>query len=75
VDAFRRGYNINCQLLGYSGVDYRKAVVVNKSSARYEGDPSFIGAYFDIDTPPYEVVFVKWNNGRYDLHKSERYCY
>jgi len=62
-----KGWNINCVLPKYKGLDYRTLETdINPTSA--SGDPSLNGAYFGGTYTPYDVVFVKTNRGL--LHRN-----
>jgi len=58
------GYNINCLLSKYKGLDYRKAenhkINIHNGCS---GDPWFPGAYFGENIDRYESVFFKNNRG------------
>jgi hypothetical protein len=55
------GWNIRSTLVAYQGVDFR---FIDKKpeeykNVRWELDVAFSGAYFGMDTHPFEVIFVK----------------
>jgi hypothetical protein len=56
----KNGWNINCMLPKYQGLDYRKVEHdINKTSV--DGDPYYPGAYFGNSIEPYDVMFIKTN--------------
>lgn len=55
---FENGFNIDCLLSKYQGIDYRKITKDFNPSSR-DGDPYHVGAYFGKTIDPYEVVFFK----------------
>jgi hypothetical protein len=59
------GWNIDCLLPEYSGLDYRTVRSDINPSSRF-GDPSYPGACFGRTIHPYEVVFIKTNRGLSD---------
>lgn len=70
---FDQGLNINCMLMGYANVDYRKTYVDDQSSLRAVGETSYPGCYFGTTIHPLELVFVKWNRGRTDTRVLKNY--
>jgi lipopolysaccharide biosynthesis protein len=58
----KNGWNINCLLAGYRGLDYRKIdLQPNTASERTSGDPYYIGSYYDKTILPTDVIFFKNN--------------
>ena len=58
------GWNINCLLPGYRGLDYRSIDhQPNAASSRRHGDPYYVGNYFGNTIRPHDVIFLK--NTRY----------
>jgi len=58
--AIEKGYNINCILPKYKGLDYININTdINPNSL--EGDPYHKGTYFGESVDPYDVVFYKNN--------------
>ncbi|PNH06387.1 hypothetical protein TSOC_007247 [Tetrabaena socialis] len=52
------GWNINCLLPPYRGLDYRTLTAdINPTS--YNGDPYYTGAYFGQNIQPEQVIFYK----------------
>lgn len=68
VFGLRNGYNINCILPKYRGLDYR---MINKNidphTDRYGGDVYFPNAYFGGTIKPNDVIFFKTNRFRSDF--------
>jgi hypothetical protein len=58
----KNGWNINCILPKYQGLDYR--IIKNDiNSNSVDGDPYYPNAYFGGDIKPYDVIFIKTNRG------------
>ena len=57
--AINNGWNINCILSKYRGLDYRTVDKNINFSSNEIGDPYFVGAYFGNTIEPYEVIFFK----------------
>ena len=58
----KNGWNINCVLPKYKGLDYRTLTHdINPTSI--DGDPIHPTAYFGGDIKPYDVIFIKTNRG------------
>jgi len=54
------GWNINCLLPGYRGLDYRTLThQPNPATGRTGGDPYYPGAYFGKTILPSDVIFYK----------------
>lgn len=56
--AINKGYNINCILSKYKGLDYIN-IKENINLTSTYGDPYFINGYFGETIDPYEVIFFK----------------
>ena len=62
--AINKGYNINCILSKYEGLDYVN-IKENINLTSINGDPYFINRYFGKTIDPYEVIFFK--NTRFEI--------
>jgi len=58
----KNGWNINCILPKYQGLDYR-TLKYNINPTTGEGDPYYPNAYFGNTIKPYDVIFIKTNRG------------
>jgi GTPase SAR1 family protein len=58
--ALKKGYNINCILSKYKGLDYLN-VTEDINPTSIDGDSYFNGKYFGQTIDPYEVIFFKTN--------------
>jgi len=58
--ALEKGYNINCLLSKYKGLDYRNIDKDINHTSRI-GDPYYVDGYFGETIDPYEVIFFKTN--------------
>jgi len=56
----KNGWNINCILPKYQGLDYRK-ISKDINTTSIHGDPYYPGAYFGKSIEPYDVIFIKTN--------------
>lgn len=54
------GWNINCLLEKYKGLDYRTIKEDINPTSRF-GDPNYDGCYFGSTFTPYDVMFIKAN--------------
>jgi Rhamnan synthesis protein F len=59
------GWNIDCLIPEYSGLDYRTIKRDINASSNY-GDPCYPGTCFGRTLHPYEVIFIKTNRGLND---------
>jgi hypothetical protein len=57
--ALSKGWNINCILSGYKGIDYRKLTADELDPKINYGDPYYKGKYFGGTITKEEVVFYK----------------
>ena len=57
--ALSNGWNINCILNGYTGVDYRKVIGDDLDPSLNYGDPYVKGTYFGKTITKEEVIFYK----------------
>jgi len=58
----KKGWNINCLLPKYQGLDYR-TIKDDINPTSVNGDPYYTGAYFGGNIRPYDVIFIKTNRG------------
>lgn len=65
-NALNNGWNINCIISKYRGLDYL-TINENINNTSLEGDPYYKNAYFSETIDPYEVIFFK--NSRFDIDK------
>jgi len=56
----KHGWNINCLLPKYQGLDYR-TITADINPTSVNGDPYYINSYFGSNIRPYDVVFIKTN--------------
>jgi hypothetical protein len=56
----KNGWNINCILPKYQGLDYRK-IKNDINSNSVNSDPYYPNAYFGQSIRPYDVIFIKTN--------------
>ena len=61
------GWNIDCILSGYRGIDYR--AITNNPNPSGE-DPCWPGTYFNTSILPEDVIFFKTNRGLPNPHGS-----
>lgn len=58
TNALNKGYNINCLLSKYKGLDYIN-ITTDINPTSHSGDPYYPNAYFGNTIDPYEVIFYK----------------
>jgi hypothetical protein len=58
----KKGWNINCLLPKYQGLDYR-TIKSDINPTSVHGDPYYPNAYFGGSIRPYDVIFIKTNRG------------
>jgi hypothetical protein len=56
--AISKGWNINCILQGYRGLDYRK-ITRDLNPTSQKGDPYYPGAFFGATIERSDVIFYK----------------
>ena len=60
----RNGWNINCILPKYKGIDYR-IITRDINWTTLNGDAYYPGRYFGGSIKPYDVIFIKTNRNLY----------